>query len=104
VEVEVMPQGSLPADVRPNLAVSGDIHIADIRQATYIQRPAYAGPESRMTLYRLVDDGRAAVPVHVRFGAASNQYIQVLDGLGPGDRVIVSDTSGFAGEPRVSVR
>jgi len=104
VDVDVMPQGSLPPDVRPNLAVSGDIHIADIRQATYIQRPAYAGPESRMTLYRLVDDGRAAVPVHVRFGAASNQYIQVLDGLGPGDRVIVSDTSGFAGEPRVTVR
>jgi multidrug efflux pump subunit AcrA (membrane-fusion protein) len=57
-----------------------------------------------MTLYRLVDAGRAAVPVHVRFGAASDQYIQVVGGLHPGDRVIVSDTSGFAGEPRVAVR
>lgn len=104
VDVDVMPQESLPADVRPNLAVTGDIHIADIRQATYIQRPAYAGPDSRMTLYRLADDGRAAVPAHVRFGAASDQYIQVLGGLEPGDRVIVSDTSGFAGEPRVAVR
>lgn len=104
VDVDVMPQGSPPADVRPNLAVTGDIHIADIRQATYIQRPAYAGPESRMTLYRLVDDGRAAVPVRVRFGAASDQYIQVIAGLEPGDRVIVSDTSGFAGEPRVALR
>ncbi|MGH8297824.1 MAG: efflux RND transporter periplasmic adaptor subunit [Steroidobacteraceae bacterium] len=104
VDVDVMPQGSLPADVRPNLAVTGDIHIADIRQATYIQRPAYAGPDSRMTLYRLVDDGRTAVPVHVRFGAASDQYIQVVSGLEPRDRVIVSDTSGFAGEPRVAIR
>jgi biotin carboxyl carrier protein len=104
VDVDVMPQGSLPADVRPNLAVSGDIHIADIRQATYIQRPAYAGPDSRMTLYRLVDGGRTAVPVRVRFGAASDQYIQVVGGLEPGDRAIVSDTSGFAGEPRVAVR
>lgn len=104
VDVDVMPQGALPADVRPNLAVTGDIHIADIRQATYIQRPAYAGPDSRMTLYRLIDAGRTAVPVHVRFGAASDQYIQVVGGLQPGDRVIVSDTSGFAGEPRVAVR
>jgi HlyD family secretion protein len=104
VDVDVMPQGSLPVDVRPNLAVTGNIHIADIRQATYIQRPAYAGPDSRMTLYRLVDGDRAAVPVGVRFGAASDQYIQVLGGLEPGDRVIVSDTSGFAGEPRVTVR
>lgn len=104
VDVDVMPQGPLPSDVRPNLAVTGDIHIADIRQATYIQRPAYAGPDSRMTLYRLIDAGRTAVPVRVRFGAASDQYIQVVGGLEPGDRVIVSDTSGFAGEPRVAVR
>lgn len=104
VDVDVMPEGSLPADVRPNLAVSGGIHIADIGQATYIQRPAYAGPDSQMTVYRLIDDGRTAVPVRVRFGAASDQYIQVIDGLEPGDRVIVSDTSGFAGERRVTVR
>ena len=104
VDVDVLPQGSLPSDVRPNLAVTGNIHIANIQQATYIQRPAYAGPDSGMTLYRLIDDGRAAVPVSVRFGAASDQYIQVLGGLEPGDRVIVSDTSGFNGEPKVAVR
>jgi len=104
VDVDVLPQGSLPSDVRPNLAVTGNIHIANIQQATYIQRPAYAGPDSGMTLYRLIDDGRAAVPVSVRFGAASDQYIQVLGGLEPGERVIVSDTSSFNGEPRVAVR
>lgn len=103
VDVDVMPRGALPADVRPNLAVTGDIHIADIRRATYIQRPAYAGPDTRMTLYRLVDGGRTAVPVEVRFGAASDQYIQIVGGLEPGDRVVVSDTSAFAGEPRVAV-
>lgn len=104
VDVDVMPQGALPRDVRPNLAVTGNIHIADIRRATYIQRPAYAGPDSRMTLYRLTDGGAAAVPAHVRFGAASDQYIQVLGGLTPGDRVIVSDTSAFSGQPRVTLR
>ena len=104
VDVDVMPEGALPKDVRPNLAVTGNIHIADIQQATYVQRPAYAGPGSRMTLYRLIDGGRAAVPAQVRFGAASDQYIQVLGGLEPGDRVIVSDTSGFAGKPRIAVR
>lgn len=104
VDVDVMPEGSLPADVRPNLAVTGNIHIADIRQATYIQRPAYAGPDSSMTLYRLIDRARAAVPIRVRFGAASDQYIQIISGLEPGERVIVSDTSGFAGKPRVTIR
>jgi len=99
-----MPRGALPKDVRPNLAVTGNIHIADIQQATYIERPAYATPDSRMTLYRLTDRGRTAVPAQVRFGAASDQYIQVLGGLQPGDRVIVSDTSAFNGQPRITLR
>lgn len=104
VDVDVLPQGSLPQDVRPNLAVTGNIHIADIAQATYIQRPAYAGPDSRMILYRVINHGRVAAPVAVRFGAASDQYIQILSGIEPGDRVIVSDTSAFAGNPRIAIR
>lgn len=104
VEVDVMPEGSLPADVRPNLAVTGTIHIADIRKALYVQRPAYANPDSTMTLFRLVDGGRAAVPVRVRFGAASDQYIQIARGLKTGARVIVSDSSGFAGDRRLTLK
>lgn len=104
VLVDVIPDGRLPTDVRPNLAVTGNIHIANIAWAVYVQRPAYAGPDSHMTLYRLVDDGRAAVPVHVRFGAASDRYIQIASGLKPGDRVIVSDTNSFAGDNRIILR
>ncbi len=104
VEVDVMPTEKLPADVRPNLAVTGNIHIADIAQATYVRRPVYASPDSVMKLFRLVDDGRAAVPVRVRFGAASDQYIQITGGLQAGSRVIVSDDSGFAGDRRIVLR
>jgi HlyD family secretion protein len=104
VEVDVMPTEKLPADVRPNLAVTGSIHIADIARAIYVQRPAYANPDSVMTLFRLVDGGRAAVPVRVRFGAASDQFIQIASGLSAGTRVIVSDASAFAGDRRIVLR
>lgn len=104
VEVDVMPRGELPTSVRPNLAVTGEIDIADIARAVYVQRPAYANPDSVMTLFQLVDGGRAAIPVRVRFGAASDQYIQITGGLQPGTRVIVSDTSGFAGNRRITLR
>ncbi len=104
VEVDVLPNDALPPDVRPNLAVTGEIHIADIPEAIYVQRPAYANPGSAMTLFRLTDGGKAAVPVHVRFGAASDQYIQIAGGLTPGTRVIVSDASRFAGDQRITLR
>lgn len=104
VEADVMPQGTLPPDVRPNLAATAEIHVAQIADTVYVQRPAYAAPNSRMTLYRLVDGGHAAVATRVRFGAASDRYIQVLNGLRPGDRVIASDTSGFGAVHRVRLR
>ena len=104
VEVDVMPKETLPTDVRPNLAVTGEIHIADIPDAIYVQRPAYANPDGIMTLFRLVDGGHSAVPVRVRFGAASDQYIQITSGLKAGNRVIVSDSSGFAGDHRLALR
>lgn len=104
VEVDVVPTAKLPTDVRPNLAVTGAIHIADIPDAIYVQRPADANPDSDMTVFRLVDDGRAAIPVHVRFGAASDQYIQISAGLRAGTRVIVSDVSEFARDRRIELR
>lgn len=104
VEVDVLPKQALPADARPNLAVTGKIHIADIADATYVQRPAYANPDGTMTLFRLVDDGRSAVPVRVHFGAASDQYIQIAGGVRAGARVIISDSSSFAGDRRITLR
>jgi HlyD family secretion protein len=104
VSVDVVPESELPSDIRPNLAVTGEIHIASIPETDYLQRPANADPGSHMKLYQLVNDGHEAVPVSVRFGAASDRSIQIISGLKPGDQVIISDTSSFAGSERVKVQ
>ena len=104
VDVDVTLPEKLPEGARPNLSVSGTIAIATLAHTTYVQRPVYSQPDSAQTLYKLVSGGNAAVPVKVRLGRASDQAIQVLSGLAPGDRVIVSDTSDFAGNKRVRIR
>ncbi len=104
VNVDVSLPGDLPSGARPNLSVSGTIDIATLKQAVYVQRPVYSQPDSTQTLYKLVAGGSAAIPVPVHFGRASDQAIQILSGLKPGDRVIVSDTSDFAGSKRVRIR
>jgi RND family efflux transporter MFP subunit len=101
VTVDVMPEGAAAAEVRPNLTVTGEIQVADIPHAVYVQRPANAGSGSRMTLFRLEKDGHAAVATTVRFGAASDHYIQIMSGLKAKDRVIASDTSGVGGATRL---
>jgi hypothetical protein len=48
--------------------------------------------------------GQKAIPVPVRFGATSANAIQVLAGLIPGDRIIVSNTGDFAGKAMVRIQ
>ncbi len=104
VTVDAEPKGPLPSDARPNLALNGRIMIATLPDAVYVERPAYSASGGTMTLYRLTPSGNEAVPVRVRFGRASSNAIQILDGLKPGDRIVVSDTTGFAGARRVRLR
>jgi HlyD family secretion protein len=104
VTVDAEPKTPLPTDARPNLAINGIITITTLADAVYVERPAYSASHKTMTLYRLSQSGREAIPVLVRFGRASSNAIQILKGLEPGERVIVSDTSGFAGAPRIRIR
>lgn len=104
VDVDVALPASVPDGARPNLSISGTISIATLPHTLYVQRPVYSQPDTSQTIYKLVDGGRAAVPVQVRLGRASSQDIQVLGGLRPGDQVIVSDTSAFAGAKRIRIR
>lgn len=104
VEVDVSLPNQIPTGARPNLSVSGTVDVATLKHAVYVQRPVYSQPNSSQTLYRLVSGGDAAVPDKVKFGRASDQAIQIVSGLKPGQRVIVSDTSNFANGKRVRIR
>lgn len=104
VRVDVKLPTNLPVGTRPDLAVLGDIDVTTIAQAIYVARPVDARPESTANVYKLVDGGKKAIRVQVRFGATSANAIQVLTGLRPGDQIIVSNTGAFAGKAMVRIR
>ena len=93
VQVDVELLGPLPPGSRPDLSVDGTIEIECVPNAVYVARPAIARPDSQLRLFRLSADGKSAERVPVRFGRASVALIEVLEGLAPGDRVLLSDTS-----------
>jgi HlyD family secretion protein len=59
----------------------------------FFGRPADSSPNSEATIFVLEKDGQSARRVTVHYGKISGALIQVLDGLSPGDRVIVSNVS-----------
>jgi HlyD family secretion protein len=91
--VDCKLDGPLPAGAVPDLSVDGIIELEHLANVIYVGRPASGQPNSQVSLFRLAADGHEAERVPVRLGRASVNSIEVLDGLKPGDQVILSDMS-----------
>lgn len=97
VKVEIEFATVLPDDARPDLSVDGEIKIAELEDALFIERPLFAQTNSTGTLYKLDSDNELVERVHVQFGNGSMSFIQIESGLRQGERVITSDPSRFEG-------
>ncbi len=102
VKVDVELKGTLPPGARADLAVEGLVELDRLKKVRHVARPVNARAESSTTLFR-VKDGMA-VRVPVKLGKASVDRVVVLDGLTPGDQVIVSDMTDHAGRDRLEVK
>jgi HlyD family secretion protein len=112
VGVDVSLDGPLPPGARPDLNVDGTIELDRLENVLKVERPAYGQENSTVGLFRLVasdgqpiasgqEAGHEAVQTQVKLGRASVQYIQILDGLKEGDRVVLSDMSQYDAYDRV---
>ncbi len=95
VQVDVDLVGTLPDGARPDLSVDGTIEIERLADVVYVGRPAFGQPGSTVGLFRLDPDSDLARRVPVKLGRASVSVIEVAQGLEPGDKVILSDTSAW---------
>jgi HlyD family secretion protein len=101
VTVDVRLEGELPPGARPDLSVDGTIEIERLADVMYVGRPVFGQPDSTVTLFRLEPDGREAVRVPVKFGRASVNAIEVVEGLNVGDTVLLSDMSAWDAHNRI---
>jgi len=99
--VDCKLDGPLPPGAVPDLSVEGTIELERLANVLFVGRPVFAQPNSPATLFRIDADGRGAERVPVRFGRASVNAIEVVEGLKAGDRVILSDMSAQEQSSRV---
>ena len=99
--VDVKLDDPLPPGAVPDLSVDGTITIERLSDALYVGRPTMGQANSKITLFKLVNGGKEAVRVPVTLGRASVSTIEVMEGLKPGDEVILSDMSAWDGFDRI---
>lgn len=101
VTVDIALDGPLPRGARPDLSVDGTIQLERLEDVLYVGRPVQGQADSTVSLFKVMEDGEAALRVPVKLGRASVNSIEVMSGLTAGDRVILSDMSQWDSRDRV---
>ena len=92
VGVDISLEGDLPAGARPDLSVDGTITLEKLPDVIKVGRPAFGQENSVVMLFKLDGNGEAH-RIQVKLGRTSVNEIEILEGLQPGDQVILSDMS-----------
>jgi HlyD family secretion protein len=103
VTVDVTLTGPLPQGARPDLSVDGTIELERLSDVIYVGRPAQGQAQGQVGLFKLSEDGAGAQRVTVKLGRTSVSTIEVVEGLKPGDKVILSDTSAWDSFDRIRI-
>lgn len=99
VTIDVALKGALPPGARPDMTVDGTVELERLTKVRHLGRPTSGKTEGKVSIFKLSADGLEARRVSVTLGRASANEVQVLEGdLRPGDRVVLSDTSSWAGD------
>jgi HlyD family secretion protein len=102
VGVDVILEGALPAGARPDLSVDGTIQLEKLENVIYMGRPAFGQENSTVGLFKLNADGEA-IRTNVKLGRTSVSQVEIIEGLQPGDQVILSDMSAQDSYDRIRI-
>lgn len=93
VGVDIILEGELPPGARPDLSVDGTITLEKLADVIKVGRPAIGQENSTISLFKFDPTTGEAHRVQVKLGRTSVNEIEILEGLEPGDQVILSDMS-----------
>lgn len=104
VTVDVTLDGPPPNGSRPDLSVDGVIELERLKNVLHVGRPTLAQQNSPGTVFKVVEGGKYAERVQVKFGRTSVSRVEIVSGLAPGDIIIMSDMSQWDQVDRVRIK
>ncbi|GIL40650.1 efflux RND transporter periplasmic adaptor subunit [Roseiterribacter gracilis] len=91
-------------DLRPGQTLQGKLALGAAEPALVLQSGAFLEESGGASVFVVSADGSYAERRPVRLGRRSSDTIEVLDGLKPDEKVVVSDYSSFKDKTRIDLR
>ena len=102
-EIDLQFIGQEPADLQRGQTVQIRLTLGDPAPALLIPNGAFYNETGGNWVFVVAPDGGSAVKRQVRLGRRNSDFIEVLEGLDPGERVITSPYTGFAERDRLDL-
>ena len=103
-EVDFHFVGPAPANVQRGQTIQTKLTLSDPAKALLLPNGAFYNETGGNWVFVVSPDGRSAVKRQVRLGRRNADFIEVLDGLDPGERVLTSPYTGFAERDRLDLQ
>jgi HlyD family secretion protein len=104
VGVDVILEGALPPGARPDLSIDGVVELERLVDVLFVESPAFGQEGGIITLFKIDPQTKLAHRTQVKLGKRSVQFVEILEGLREGDRVILSDMTQYDSFDRVQLR
>lgn len=104
VSMDLDIQSIHPGRLHVGSAVEATIHVMEIEDTLFVDRPVNINANSKATIFCLDAKQNLAHQNTVKFGEASYNKVQVLHGLMAGDRIILSDTSQWSESQTIQLK
>jgi HlyD family secretion protein len=102
-QVDLQFLGDEPQGVQRGQTLQAKLTLGDPAPAKLIPNGAFYNESGGAYVFVVVPDGGSAVKRQVRLGRRNPDFIEVLDGLDAGERVITSPYTGFADKDRLDL-
>lgn len=102
VGVDVTLDEALPPGARPDQSVDGVIELQRLENVLFVESPTFGQENSTVMLFKFTGPNEAERTA-VKLGRRSVSFVEVVDGLKEGDRVILSDMQQYDGHSRLRI-
>lgn len=94
-KIDFVFSGKRPANIRTGQTYYVDLQLGEAKQAILIPKGTFYSVTGGNWIFVLDKDGRKAYRRNIRIGRQNPEYYEVLEGLEPGERVIVSGYESY---------
>jgi HlyD family secretion protein len=102
-EVDLLFTGDTPQNIRRGQTLNTRLQLGDPMEALLIPNGAFYQDTGGNWVFVVSSDGSQAVKRNVRLGRRNLRFIEVLDGLEPGEKVITSPYTNYVEMDRLEI-